>query len=215
MVREVADHREDLKQASLTEGLSEGDAESRADLQLGDPLTLAEHLVTVLRNSSWWGRHKVITFFLLPLLTLPALGNMIQVVMLCMLWKWGYDINSQKAVHISGSEMAGLITFLHYAYFVKLGLVTFLFCWLARRFGVRFFWLVLACGICSLEDLMLQVSLIPHHLLLHLSLPDFHYGLFHPILQMAEAAIPLFIAAIIYTFQRQTLRNAHRQMATY
>jgi len=42
LVREVGDHREDLKQAGLAEGLSEAEAEAQADASLGDPLVLAE-----------------------------------------------------------------------------------------------------------------------------------------------------------------------------
>jgi hypothetical protein len=35
LVREVADHREDLKQAAVVEGSSGADAEARANAQLG------------------------------------------------------------------------------------------------------------------------------------------------------------------------------------
>src|ERR1044071_4054712 len=65
-VRELADHREDLKLTAMEEGLSEADAEKRADEQLGEPVALAEYAVKVLRQSSWWGRHPIIGFCLLP-----------------------------------------------------------------------------------------------------------------------------------------------------
>src|SRR3954452_7058489 len=80
-VRELADHHEDLKHAALEEGLSESDAEARADEQLGEPAGLAEQIVCVLRRSSWWGRHPIIGFCLLPLLALlPATGLCLMVL---------------------------------------------------------------------------------------------------------------------------------------
>ena len=65
-VRELADHHEDLVQAAKEEGLSEVDAAARADDQLGEPVTLAERAAAALRQSSWWGRHPFVAFFLLP-----------------------------------------------------------------------------------------------------------------------------------------------------
>ena len=66
--RELADHHADLKQAALEEGFSETEAEARAAAQLGEPAGLAERLARAMRQSSWWGRHPVIGFCLLPLL---------------------------------------------------------------------------------------------------------------------------------------------------
>ncbi len=73
LVREVADHREDLKQAAISGGLSEADAEARANTSLGDPLVLAEQMMAVLRRSTWWGRHYVVGFCVVPLLAVPVL----------------------------------------------------------------------------------------------------------------------------------------------
>ena len=64
--RELAEHYQDLKQASLEEGLSEAAAEARANELLGEPVSLAEQLAGVLRQSSWWGRHRIIGFCFLP-----------------------------------------------------------------------------------------------------------------------------------------------------
>ena len=69
-VRELGEHHDDLKQAALEEGLSEPDAEARADELLGEPVTLAGQISAVLRQSSWFGRHPVITFCLLPSLVM-------------------------------------------------------------------------------------------------------------------------------------------------
>src|SRR6185312_6196639 len=70
-------HHADLKHHAMEEGLSEADAEARADQRLGEPVALAECLASALRQSSWWGRHPVIGFALLPplgILLLLSLG---------------------------------------------------------------------------------------------------------------------------------------------
>src|ERR1700744_6188474 len=73
LVGEIADHREDLKQAARAAGASEAEAEDKANTQLGDPFDLAKQKMVMLRQSSWWGRHFLISFCLLPLLTVPIL----------------------------------------------------------------------------------------------------------------------------------------------
>src|SRR6267154_2136298 len=66
LVREIADHHEDLKLAALEEGLSETEAELQADNRIGEPVVLAEELAASLRRASWWGRHPFVGFCLLP-----------------------------------------------------------------------------------------------------------------------------------------------------
>ena len=61
LVREAADHREDLKQAGLAEGLAEAEAEGRANESLGDPVAVAERMMETVRHSSWRGRHCAFT----------------------------------------------------------------------------------------------------------------------------------------------------------
>ena len=50
LVREVADHREDLKQAALSEGLSDAEAEARANAKLGDPRSWQSSMMAMLRR---------------------------------------------------------------------------------------------------------------------------------------------------------------------
>ncbi|MGA8493416.1 MAG: hypothetical protein WB711_23545, partial [Terriglobales bacterium] len=90
LVREVADHREDLRQAALAEGLSGADAEARANTQLGDPLVLAEQMMVALRRSTWWGRHYVVTFGLLPLLAYPILWALFLLLQMALGFALGY-----------------------------------------------------------------------------------------------------------------------------
>ena len=40
---------------------------------MGEPVTLAEQAAAVLRQSSWWGRHRILGFCLLPPLVLSVM----------------------------------------------------------------------------------------------------------------------------------------------
>src|ERR1700744_3838460 len=90
LVQEVADHREDLIQEARAEGLSGMNAEVYAETRLGDPLTLAQDLMQALRRSSWWGRHYIIGFCWLPLLTVPLLWALLLCLDLCLGFALGY-----------------------------------------------------------------------------------------------------------------------------
>ncbi len=96
LAREVADHCEDLKQAGLAEGLSEADAKARADVSLGDPLVLAEQMMMAIRRSSWWGRHYIVTFGLLPVLAYPVLWCLLLAFELLLAFMLGYGWDWKK-----------------------------------------------------------------------------------------------------------------------
>jgi len=195
LVREVADHREDLKHAALADGLPEVGAETRADVQLGDPLALAEQLMVTLRRSSWWGRHSVIGFGVVPLLAFPVLWLLLLILELAAGFALGYGWDPKKLpaagnpVGIHHLGMAALC-----AHYIAIALVTLLFCWLARRSAVSLKWMVTACTICSVYALFVQASIKPHSFAVGVSWTP-HW---------IEAAIPLLIASAIYFFQRRT-----------
>src|SRR5260370_1894660 len=75
-VAELAEHFEDLTQVRIEEGLEPATARTRASEELGEPTMIAERLVASFRRASWWGRHPIIGFCLLPplalMLFLPA-----------------------------------------------------------------------------------------------------------------------------------------------
>src|ERR1700679_3479285 len=77
LVQEVAEHREDLKQAGGAEGLSAAEGESAPNIRLGAPLYLGNGLMMTVRRSSWWGRHSFVGFGVLPLVAVPVLWALI------------------------------------------------------------------------------------------------------------------------------------------
>jgi hypothetical protein len=205
LVQEVADHREDLKQAALQEGTSAADAEAGVDAKFGDPLYLAEHQMMMLRRSSWWGRHSLAGFCLLPLLAVPLLWALLLGVNMALEFALGYGWDKQK-LHVAVNNPVvfhRLVIAVHCADYAAVALVTLLFCWLARRSSVRLLWMMIACAICSLYSLFIWIQVKPH---------SFSLGVtWHP--HWMRAAIPFLIVGAIVALQRRTTQSFREEEA--
>src|SRR6185436_10840986 len=68
VVREVAEHWEDLETEGREEGLDAIAAARRADERLGDVDALVRQMAETFRRASYAGRHPFVCFLLLPLL---------------------------------------------------------------------------------------------------------------------------------------------------
>jgi len=204
LVQEVADHREDLKQAALAEGLAEAEAEARANAQLGDPLALAEQMMATLRRASWWGRHFIIGFGVLPLLAVPVLWVLLFFLELALIFALGYGWDLKKLPRADNSiAIHHLQVAVVCAHYIAVAVLTFCFCWLARRAVVNFKWAVIACTICSLYASFSKGTITPH---------SFQVGLcWTP--DWIVTAIPFLIAGAIYFFQRRTRQRFLEKVA--
>jgi hypothetical protein len=209
LVREVAEHREDLKQAAVLEGLSGADAESQANAQLGDPIALAEHLMVAVRRSSWSGRHFVVTFGLLPLLAFPVLWLLLMIIELSLGFALGFGWDYKK-LHVAAINPVAnhhINIALRSMDYAAITLVALLFCWLARRSAVSAKWMVTSCAICSFYALVTYGRVEPH---------SFTMGFITstagipPIHQCIKATIPLLIAGVFYVFQRRAKHELRR-----
>jgi hypothetical protein len=152
-VQEVADHREDLKNAALEEGLPEPVAEVRADALLGEPLTLAEQLAAAIRQSSWWGRHPFIGFCLLP----PVVSLLVWGLglMLCA-GAWRLCLTAGEWSILTDGDGVGIRiirTLATGTYYGAIAAAAVFFCWLARRSMSGLKWALTACAVCSLHKL--------------------------------------------------------------
>jgi hypothetical protein len=195
--RELADHYEDLKLAGLEEGLSEAAAETRANELLGEPVSLAEQLAGVLRQSSWWGRHRFIGFCLLPpvgifvasVLSLFAVLGGLRVCFSANEWRVLADQGSGFRLLVLGVELAN--------YAATAG-ISILFCWLAQRSISGLRWGMLACGICSLQSYFGYCRIAPHAVSIGYSLsPDWICVL-----------IPLLVAGALWARQTRISKTA-------
>jgi len=209
LVREAADHREDLKQAALAEGLAEVAAEVRADVQLGEPLALAENLMTTVRRSAWWGRHCIIGFGVLPWLAFPVLWLLLLVFELLLVVTPGCGWDAKK-LHAAANDPASFHYFVmvfQFMDYIALALATLLFCWLARRAAVGLKWMVTACAICSLLTLITWGKIEPHSFFVGFTVNS------HLHLQWIRGAIPLAVAGAVYVIERRTRQRFLEKIA--
>ena len=197
-VQELSDHHQDLKNAALEGGMSEADAEDRADELLGEPIALAEHLAAVLRNSSWWGRHPWIGYCLLPPFTL------ITVVLLCLslealLGNLYFNADELRALTDTapGIELArAAVAGTNYA---SIALTALLFCWLARRSSSGMKWALAACAVCSLHSYFYKLGVSPHNF-------SMGYYFSSQVGELIAPAIPLVVAAAFMAWHWRTKR---------
>ncbi len=209
LVREVADHREDLKQAAWSNGLSEAGAEIHANAQLGDPVELAEDLMAALRRSTWWGRHYVVTFVLLPLLAYPVLWALLLCLQMALEFALGYgwDSNKLRAAADDPVTFQHLLMKCHCMDYLAMVLATLLFCWLARRAVVSPRWMTISCAICSLAAVITYARIEPHSFFLGFSLNS------HLQMPWFRGAIPLLMAGAAYFLRRRTIRRFQERVA--
>jgi hypothetical protein len=194
-VQEIADHHEDLKQQGLETGLSEEAAEQRANLLLGEPVTLADSVAGVLRLSSWWGRHRIIGFCLLPSVgvfaaSLVGLLGVLGLLRLC------FSASEWAVLADEGPEFQLIRNGVQGACYAGTGAVAALFCWLARRSIAGPGWALAACGVCSLQSYFGYCSIAPHAIQMGYAVsPDWR-----------AAVIPLVIAFIAFAYHCRIMR---------
>ena len=213
LVQEVAEHRDDLLRTAVADGCSASEAEARAEARLGDPLDLAERLTAVARRSTWWGRHSLIGFGLVPVVVIPLLWILLTAVGIWLEYAVGCGLNDQR-LHAAAGRPDGfrhICMAIHGADYVAIALVTLLFCWLTYRVAASFKWTATACAVSSLYGLFSfvsiqpqNVSIQPHNLTLGLGAHWPPYTIWSP--QLIRFVIPLVILGLTYAFQR---RAAH------
>jgi hypothetical protein len=213
LVREVADHRDDLLRSAVTEGCSAPEAEARADGQLGDLLDLAERLSMEARRSSWWGRHSFVGFGLLPLVVIPVLWGMLTALALMLEFAVAYGLNWDR-LHAAVGRPDGfhhVSMAVQGADYIAIALVALLFCWVTYRAAASFKWTVTVCVVSALYGLLTCVLIQPHradtmhNLTLGFGAHLPPYSIWTP--QLIRFAIPLVILGLAHAFQRQA---AHR-----
>lgn len=203
ILREAAEHLEDLEAAARSAGRANPAAEAAG--QLGDPAVLAERHVSALRHTSWWGRHPLVGLGLLPFVAGPVLWMA--------LLGAGMGGGAWLVIQLGfgGSSNAFSLAAGHPAVFpwlwvgtrmidvAALALVTQLFCWRARRAALDRRWLLLVGTVLCLQGLWLVTRLQPHEVSILFALPRGLLGQF----DWARAAIPLLITALHWAGARQ------------
>ncbi|MGA2543344.1 MAG: permease prefix domain 1-containing protein [Verrucomicrobiota bacterium] len=204
--RELSDHLADLKQAAMEEGLSEAEAEARAAAQLGEPSGLAERLACIMRQSSWWGRHPVIGFCLLPLFGFVPVWLLCGAILAGVLWLTGHIFGPAYLVTVDTAHALALDPkeFLTYSrplnamlHGAAIAGMAGLFCWLARRSVSGLKWILTACAVCSFSGAFSWAEIAPDSIGLGWGSSPNWLG----------ASIPWLVAAAAWMRQRQTVRR--------
>jgi len=205
IVREVADHRDDLIHAALAAGLNPSAARARADAELGHPLTLAERHVAVLRQSSWWGRHPALGFGLVPFLAVPFLWLLwlgLGIECVCLLL-YGGDFTAFGHAGNNPLYYPRFAVALQLYSQAGIAVEALLFCWLARRFALGAKWTLLACALVAIHAFCMWARVTPHNFSIFYGAS--FYAWKFPFINFANAAIPFLIAAAFQLFQRRAL----------
>lgn len=163
-VRELAEHYYDLKVTAMEGGLTELAAEEQAAKLLGEPRRLAEDLVWVIRRSSWSGRHPVLTFCLLPVVTFLLSWLIADALCFAPVWLWLSASEWRVLTGDSGSGIELIRALAKIGYCGAVAGTAMLFCWLTQRTASGRTWALITCAICSLNSYMFYFRFDPHNL---------------------------------------------------
>ena len=154
-VRELEDHRDDLREEAKEQGMEGAAADRYADEKLGDLGALAKTMCQSMRRSNWWGRHPIFTFCFLPL---PAfvLGSFLVALVLGLIgdlydW-WGpkSSLEQEDWVDLAIAVKAFYLG-LHTA-------IPFWFCWLARNSFCGYRWALVTSILFALHGTLHRLS---------------------------------------------------------
>jgi hypothetical protein len=204
-IAELGEHFEDSTEAHIGDGMEPSAAQARVSEQLGEPIILAERLVSSYRLASWWGRHPVIGFCLLPPLALMILLPVTALV-LYGLFLFGnlFERHSipldefKRAVITAPAAFAEwnnpLLCLIHS---VPIAVTTIVFCKLVARSASGMRWLLVTCGVCSLTGFFTWTGF---------STSGFYLGYGTPVAyNWISAAIPLLIAGGVFGWRKRQL----------
>jgi len=152
IVRETAEHYEDLQRAAQAQGLAGDQAIAYAAEKLGKPNELAERHLEALRKSSWWGRCPQFAFGVLPLLVMLELG-----LQYYSLNRGGMPINLDRKPIPYPQLVEWAYPAFYLAAIVVTATVTFFFARQALRYGVARRWLWITAGLLAIHGVFLQI----------------------------------------------------------
>jgi hypothetical protein len=156
-------HHDFLQHTFRKEGFSDFDAEAKASKQLGNPIALADEAADAARQASWWGRHPIIGYILLPIVLLgPALVATALLSALAIRLRFTneqlqglFSSQNSSALGEAKSLLRALVV-IHYAVLMFL---TLPFTWMARRSAVGLGWATVPCLICACQGMFLHASI--------------------------------------------------------
>lgn len=202
-LQELSEHREDIMRAAVADGLCENEATAHADQSLGDPTELANKIVQAARASSWPGRHPFAAFCILPFFSTPFAIAAAFLMVLRITPPRGPEFHFNFVTHAfeMTNAWAARVLICHLAQLAVTAALASIFCKLATASASARFWMLTACGICSVQCCWWTVLVSGGGF----SMPPGSWPTPAPLLPLESAIIPIVIALSMELHQRRLL----------
>lgn len=155
--RELEEHREDLLDELREKGVVGLEAEQKVTERMGDFDDLAARLSNTMRRSTWCGRHPLLTFCVLPLITFIAGFGLVLAMLATAADLAGWLEAKPK---LTPSQWASVTGFVHGMRWSLFAAIPFGFCWLARRTYCGYRWGLATCLIFSIHGLVNHLNVV-------------------------------------------------------
>lgn len=156
-VRELEEHREDLLSELREEGVIGIEAELKAAERMGNFDELATRLSNTMRRSRWCGRHPIVTFCLLPVMSFFA-GFALVLAMLAGVAELGGWLETKP--NLSSGQWAWVTGFVHVVRWGLFAAIPVVFCWLSRSTFCGYRWGLVTCLIFSVHGLLHRLTIV-------------------------------------------------------
>jgi hypothetical protein len=211
LMDELSDHVTDL----LEDQMSTDALESRSVFErLGAPQDVARQAAAEFRRRSFCGRHPILMFVVLPVVTLVAVFyvELMGLAALGMALKsTGADLSSDR---LSPTAVGGVRLFCTSSLLVPAALTAALFAWLAAKAGVPRKWPTITCAILGVlaaaSQLDVYMSPLPGQSKLTLGM-GFSTAVTAMFVQLSKFAVPLLIG--MWIFSRRMRVNSRAMVA--
>lgn len=155
--RELEEHREDLFDELREEGVVGTAAELKVAERMGSFDEMATRLSNTMRCSNWCGRHPIVTFCVLPVLSFIA-GFMLVLAILAGVAEFAGWLETKPK--LTPGQWAWVTGFVHVLRWSLFAAIPFWFCWLARSTFCGYRWGFATCLVFSAHGLLHHLKIV-------------------------------------------------------
>lgn len=155
--RELEEHREDLFEELREEGVVGTAAELKVTERMGNFDDLATRLSNTMRRSNWCGRHPIMTFCVLPVLSFFTGFALVLAILAGLADFAGWLEPKPKLTPGQWTWVTGFVHVLRWSLFAA---IPFWFCWLARSTFCGYRWGLATCLVFSVHGLLHRLKIV-------------------------------------------------------
>ena len=155
--RELEEHRQDLFEELRAEGVVGAAAELNVEKRMGNFDDLATRLSNTMRRSNWCGRHPIVTFCVLPMLSFIA-GVALALAILAGVAEFAGLLEAKPK--LTPGQWALVTGFVHFSRWSLFAAIPFWFCWLARSTFCGYRWGLVTCLVFSVHGLLHRMKFV-------------------------------------------------------